>query len=524
MPMDCSRGYIEVSGMIPDSNSRKADWKGCLLVTSLSMAFYIYTIAPDVLWNDSPIFQLRIYLGDYIGVLGLALSHPLYIFTGRLFTFLPFHNLAYKANLISAVFGALTVGNLFLLLRWWRINRLGAALASLTLLVSHTFWTNSVIAEVYTLYSFLFLVELILVTQFLETRQKKYLFWLFLVNGLNISNHLLASLNLLIYFSYTIILLHKREITGRDFILLCFLTLLGALPYEIFIAEEYFHTRSFLLTLRSALVGSNVWQKDVLNTKVFCWRNFKNLILFLGMNFPVFHIYFVVPGAKMFWKERDWQAHFLFTGIFLISFIFAFRYTVADQYVFYFPVYIFVALLIGLGVDKVSRMSSKGNRWMLAILFFSSISPIFIYQKAPIFAEKYKINIGVTRQIPYRNSYQYFLNPSKRNYHGARKYMLDITRLAERNSVIIPDYTIINTLLYFQKAEGIGSDLLIAGLPNVQGDFPNCIEVTPANIFDLLKDHRVYLTSDLPQYNPPWILENFRIQKRGILYQVLIPD
>lgn len=538
---------------------KKADLKGYFFITFLALAFFIYTLAPDALWNDSPIFQLRIYLSDYIGVLGLALSHPLYIFTGRLFTFLPFHNPAYKANLISAVFGALTIGNLFLLLRLWKVNWQGAALASLTLMVSHTFWTNSVIAEVYTLYTFLFLVELILLTRFLETGQKKYLFWLFLINGLNLSNHLLALLSMVVYFLYAIILLRDRKITGRDLLLLCSLTFLGALPYEILIVREYFHTQSFLLTLKSALVGSDAWRKDVFNTRILCWRNFKNLILFLGINFPVLHLYFVVPGVRKFWKERNGHYRFLFSGIFLIYCIFAFRYTVADQYVFYLPVYIFIAILIGLGLDGVSRMSSRmGKGWsrcILVILFLSAISPIFIYLAVSTLAEKYKVNIGVKREIPYRNSYQYFLNPSKRNYYGARKYAMRVSQQAEKGSVIISDYTIINTLLYSQKVGDIDNNLFIiavssfmcytnnlslqryqcdigahssenrySGTPNAKGDFPACIEVTPETIPYILKKHKIYLTSNLPEYNPSWIMEKFRIKKQGILYQVLLPE
>ncbi|MEW5804428.1 MAG: DUF2723 domain-containing protein [bacterium] len=501
---------------------KKTYWKSSFFITFVSLAFYVYTLAPDALWNDSPIFQLRIYLSDYVGALGLALSHPLYILIGRLFSLLPFHNPAYTANLISAIFGALTIGSLFLLLRLWEVNWPGAILACLTLMVSHTFWTNSVIAEVYTLYTFLFLAEMILLTRFLKTGQKKYLFWLFWVNGLNLSNHLMALLSMIVYFSYSAILLRGRKITGRDFLILCSLTVLGALPYEVLIAREYFQTRSFFLTLKSALIGSNAWKNDVFNTHIFCWRNFKNLILFLGINFPVFHIFFVVPGAGNFWKERNWHYRLLFTGIFLIYFIFAFRYTVADQYVFYLPVYIFVAMLTGLGIDRVSRMSNKGwSRSILVMLFLSAISPVFIFQKIPALLEKYKVNIGVKREIPYRNSYQYFLNPSKRNYYGARKYALHVFEQAEEGSVIFPDYTIINTLLYFQNVEAIGKELFIAGLPSVQGDFPACIEVTSVNILYIMKGHKLYLTSDHPDYSPEWILKKFRIKRQGILYQVL---
>jgi len=500
---------------------RKKQAKGYFFLFIFSLAFYLYTLAPDVLWNDSPIFQLRIFLGDYIGNLGLALSHPLYIFIGKLFSFLPFGNMAYKANLVSAVFGALTVSNIFLLLRKWNVDYQGAVLASLTLMVCHTFWFNSVIAEVYTLYTFLFLIELILLTQYLEMGQKKYLFCLFLVNGLNISNHLLALLNFVVYFIFSFLLFLRHKITRRDFFFLCLTAFFGALPYEILIIKDLFHSHSFVLTLQSAFVGNSAWGAHVFNTRFFSVRNFKNFLLFLGMNFPVFHIYFAALGLKRIWKGWNVGYRTLFGGIFLINFLFAFRYTVADQYVFYLPVYIFVVLGIGLGLNR--DRTRKSCRAVSILLFFSVISPVFIYQHLPHLVNKYNIDFGVKREISYRDHYKYYLNPSKRNDYSARKYALHVARQTEKGSIIIPDYTIINTLLYFQRAEGIGHDYIIGIRSEDSISSTNLMKIYSTDMINILGKHKVYVTSDLAQYTIAWIVENFCLRKEGILYRVFPP-
>ena len=101
--------------------------------------------------------------------------------------------------------------------------------------------------------------------------------------------------------------------------------------------------------------------------------------------------------------------------------------------------------------------------------------------------------------------------------------MRHVAQEAEKNSLIIPDYTIINTFIYFQTVEHIAGELFIGTRPNVQGDFPTFRQITPDNISDILRAHTVYLTSILPQYVPGWILDNFHIQKQGILYQIVSP-
>ena len=70
-----------------------------------SFAFYVFTLAPTVIWGDnagSALSAMRLDLG--IG----ADSHPLFIILARLFYYLPFEP-AYCLNLLSAVTSALAV-------------------------------------------------------------------------------------------------------------------------------------------------------------------------------------------------------------------------------------------------------------------------------------------------------------------------------------------------------------------------------------------------------------------------------
>jgi hypothetical protein len=123
-----------------------------------SLALYMQTLAPSVaaLFDDSLEFPLVSYR--------LAIAHPtgypLYTLLGKLFTLGPWANVAWSVNFLSAVAGALTVALVYLVARQLVQRRDGSAgrrlpplLGAAALALSPVFWSQSVVAEVYTLNS-----------------------------------------------------------------------------------------------------------------------------------------------------------------------------------------------------------------------------------------------------------------------------------------------------------------------------------------------------------------------------------
>jgi hypothetical protein len=126
----------------------------------LSLVLYVQTMAPSVasLFDDSlemPLVCHRLGIAHPTG-------YPLYTLLGKLLTFGPWHNVAWSVNLLSAVAGALTVALVYLLIRQVTRRRLPGLLGAVALAVSPVFWSQSVIAEVYTLNS-AFVAALLLV-------------------------------------------------------------------------------------------------------------------------------------------------------------------------------------------------------------------------------------------------------------------------------------------------------------------------------------------------------------------------
>ena len=135
-----------------------------------SFVLYILTLAPTVLFADGGEFQFVPY------ILGIAhpTGYPLYLLLGWVWShILPIGDVAYRMNLFSALWAALAVGLSYLVaLRF--INRavteiglltvrLSAVIAALTFAVGETFWSQAVIAEVYSFNAF-FLTLILLLT------------------------------------------------------------------------------------------------------------------------------------------------------------------------------------------------------------------------------------------------------------------------------------------------------------------------------------------------------------------------
>jgi hypothetical protein len=133
-----------------------ADWllaAGCLL---LSLALYLRTLAPSVaaLYDDSLEFPLVAHR--------LAIAHPtgypLYTLLARLASLGPWSNVAWSVNLLSALAAAVTVALVYLVARCLlpppaQVRRLPALAGALALAVSPVFWSQAVVAEVYTLHA-----------------------------------------------------------------------------------------------------------------------------------------------------------------------------------------------------------------------------------------------------------------------------------------------------------------------------------------------------------------------------------
>ncbi|MBA7702116.1 hypothetical protein ES703_110873 [subsurface metagenome] len=486
-----------------------------LMVLAGAGTLYVLTCAPTILWQDSGLFVYRIYHHDLEGKLGLALAHPLYIMIGFVTKCIPFGDLAYKINLLSAVFGAITIANMFLLLRLWLDKNLPAIIGAVTLCVSWTFWQYAVIAEVYTLFTAQFLTELIVLLLYTKTRKMKFLYLLGLLNGLTIANHMWGVFGLACYTIFVVILLAKKRISLRCFSTIVLLWIIGALPYEYLIIKNTILSGDILGTLASAMFGAR-WQGAVFNTSISMKIVLENII-FIFLSFPTPNLLLFFAGLLAL-KQAETNRSFVNMTLALVALhlVFAFRYTVPDRYVFLLPFYCLTAFLIGLGADVIIK---RHNRKMLLYTIIAfALLPIPVYCITPDVARKTYKPLGQRRQRPYRDEYTYFLQPWKTGYRGAEKFAEEALGSVEKNAIIYAYTTDVHALLYIQEVKHKRNDVKIVSNYDSSGNAPVFDRNT---IGQLMRDSSVYVTSPKKGYCPEFLLDDYDFVKAGVLWRVV---
>jgi 4-amino-4-deoxy-L-arabinose transferase-like glycosyltransferase len=163
---------------------RSSGWQVAAVAVGL-MLLYGLTAPRTVALEDDGVFIMASY------TLGVAHppGYPLHTLLGWLFTHLPFGTVEWRAHFLSGVFGALTCAVLWLLARRLTGSALAAWVSALALGLSQVFWSQAIIAEVYTLNTFLFVTAWLLVVAYRDSGRWQTLHWAALVCGLGLANH-----------------------------------------------------------------------------------------------------------------------------------------------------------------------------------------------------------------------------------------------------------------------------------------------------------------------------------------------
>ncbi len=215
-----------------------------VLVFLVALAVYLATLPRTVALEDDGLF----ILASYFNGIAHPPGYPLHTLLGRMFTLIPLGTVAARVHVLSAVFGALTAAVL-----WWigfRLlgSRAFAYAGAWAYAFSRTFWSQAIIAEVYTLNTFLFFLLFALGLRLIERsadrsasgpgRPLRLAGTLGLFYGLSLTNHLplmaLATPGLLV------LLWPARVALLRAAPLILSLVAVGLLPY----AWMYWHSQS----------------------------------------------------------------------------------------------------------------------------------------------------------------------------------------------------------------------------------------------------------------------------------------
>ena len=199
----------------------RSDWLQAAMVVAALFTLYAVSSPRTVALEDDGLFVLS---SRFLGIEHPP-GYPLFTLLGKLFTLLPVGSVAYRVHLASAFFGALSGGAAWLCARRLGLDRVAAWVAALGLGLSPVFWSQSIIAEVYTLNTFLFLTLAYLALG----EHPRRLPWMAFLFGLSLSNH--WPLMLLAAPAFAVIMWPCRVELLKRLPLLALLLALGLLPY-----------------------------------------------------------------------------------------------------------------------------------------------------------------------------------------------------------------------------------------------------------------------------------------------------
>ncbi len=456
-----------------------------LIAFGAAAILYVATAAPSLIWGDSGDAQLRLLLGHFYDRRWLSRCHVLYYMLAHALTVIGLTP-AYAATLLSAIAGAVTIGNVAALIAVLTGRKMPVVCGTALLLFSHCMWHIATVAEVMTCSTALLTTELLLVTRFIGTRNAWWLVAAWFVNGLGVSMHNFA---LLIWPAYAVLMLciltRRSLVSVRHLAVASAAWLVGAAPFLALFVYLARQTGDPADVLSRMLTGGYV--SNVFNTSVPP-RVVAKTLAYCVYSFPSPLILGVFGGAMAVWRHRERpEALFLFVA-FAVYFVFAARYNVPDQHVFLLHGFLFVVVFTAVGIDRIN-FACRAPAARVAIIALACLAPL-VYAVVPeVLRDRFpKVAIVPPRRIPDRDPYTWFLKPWRCSQDGPERFARRTLDALPRDAVLTIDSTLVPPLLYLQNAAHLRRDVRVLVGEIYQSWFDDAMDIAAAPLRDRLVD------------------------------------
>jgi hypothetical protein len=321
------------------------------VVATIAFSVYARTLLPGVDLGDTGGFQAAVLWPET----SARQAYPLYYGLARPFVLaVSADNPARGLNLFSAVTGGLAVGLLTYFAALLTTSVTAGAIAGLLLAFSHTFWTQSVIAEVYALHMALVAACLIALFAFARQPTNQRLAAFFAIYAVSFGNHL-SMILLLPPFALFLFMVHPRP---RDLIR----PRTVSLALGIVLAAALLYLPNFLFVWtnidapaggadRAATFWFDVTKSDWRETMIAGVHGSElrdRLAMWLWdarLQFGSVALIAAMAGVLRLWVvARPWAV--LLVTVYVINTVFGVTYNVGDPHVFFLPGHLCTALAL----------------------------------------------------------------------------------------------------------------------------------------------------------------------------------
>lgn len=422
-----------------------------LLAFILPLLAYLFTLSPTVYNLDSAEMTTAAY---NLGLMR-ATGYPLYLLVGKLFSLLPVGDVGYRLNLMSAACGALTIA-----LTYRSALRLAgraslALSAALFLGFSYYFWSQAVIAEVYTLHTALMAALILLLLRWHAGRDPRLLTFIAGLYGLSFGNHMATVLLAPGMAAFVLMtegraLLRWRRLTPLAGAFALGLSVYLYLPLRYLAAPAFNYAGHFDAAGRFiptdltqpaelwAMITGAPFQGEMFAYALAelpreiglfiyrLWGNFLSVGLLPGL-----------IGLVALWR-RERTPGLMLALMFLANTVFYINYRVVDKETMFLPVYLVWALWIAVGlrvlVDGAAEMSTRVAA-LAPVALLALVVMLALLINAP------RVDVSHDRR--------------------ARELAEDLLRRVEPNAIVLGWWASIPPMQYLQIVEGWRPDVVL---------------------------------------------------------------
>jgi hypothetical protein len=414
----------------------------------VAFAVYLTTLAPTVMWYD---------MGEFAtasATLGIAhnTGYPLLILLGKLFTFLPVGDTAYRVNLMSAVCTAAAVAVVAAIIHDLTEEPVAALIGALTLAFASTVWANATWATSYGLNLLLTAIVTRCMLAWWRDRSPRSLAFAALAFGLGMCNHRLIALTA--PPSALLLLLGWRSLRPTSVAWAFAASALGLSVYVYLPLRASQHPmlnwaqpaswHTYWSMFLNGQTPAAYWRFDLADRIDVLWSYPSYDLTWAGL--VIAGLGFIVCASR----NRAIAAYFAI--IVVLDALVVETYSIHNIYNYLTPAYLALCILIGIGaswiIDVVRRADAASVRPWLRV---AAVASLLAFLPLALVAKNY---VRVDRSADY--SAQDFATQT-------------LAHLPER-AVVLTDTWSASPLWYAQMVEGQRRDVLVSPIFSVPGE------------------------------------------------------
>lgn len=409
-----------------------------------SFILYTKTLLPGLGFWDTGEFQTIVYSFDIAHPTG----YPTYIILGKIFlTLFPFGSVAWRMNLLSAIYVSSGIAILGVLVRKITGNNLISLGLGMLIAVCPFLWKVSIVADPHSLHFLFTSIYLFLTYKILEEKEIHLLPILYLVTGVSLGNHMLS-----VFFLPALLVTSFPTFKRKEWVLLgksvLFLLLGSSVYLSLFIISSFkppltidYSIRT-LSDLRKIVFGQDfsglmgTWTKGTMGESIKFYFDLASSSL------SAYFLAFALPGLIFQFKKnvRLGLSTFLLWGstlYFSIKYQNAAieRYFILPQVIYVIWMSYFFSFLLNVIENNLGKIKYRN--------FFTAICSILVLlSSATLISKNYK-NIDQSKNL------------------WANTWSEEVLDNLEPNSVIFSWWSYSTPLWYQQKINGLRPDVLI---------------------------------------------------------------